>query len=164
MSFRILGTGMYVPPKAVTNDDLAQIVETNDEWITKRVGVKERRISENEWTSEMGAKAAQAALADAGVKVEELDMILAASVSGETVSPSMATMIQHRIGATCPAMEINAACAAFLYLLETAAAFFALRVMSLSSCAEATCPVEKSRATPSSMAGIALQTVLRIEL
>ena len=72
MSFRITGTGMYVPPKAVTNDDLAQIVETNDEWISKRVGVKERHISENEWTSEMGAKAAQAALDDAGCKAEDL--------------------------------------------------------------------------------------------
>ena len=59
MSFRITGTGMYVPPKAVTNDDLAQIVETNDEWIQKRVGIKERRISETEFTSEMGAKAAK---------------------------------------------------------------------------------------------------------
>ncbi|MBQ8927442.1 MAG: ketoacyl-ACP synthase III [Oscillospiraceae bacterium] len=126
MSFRIIGTGMYVPPKAVTNDDLAQIVDTNDEWISKRVGVKERRVSETEFTSEMGAKAAQAALDDAGVKAQDLDMILAASVSGETVSPSMACMVQHRLGATCPAMELNAACAAFLYLLETAAAFFAL--------------------------------------
>ena len=62
MSFRIIGTGMYVPPKAVTNDDLAKIVDTNDEWITKRVGIKERRISETEFTSEMGAKAAKAAL------------------------------------------------------------------------------------------------------
>ena len=126
MSFRITGTGMYVPPKAVTNDDLAQIVETNDEWIQKRVGIKERRISETEFTSEMGAKAAQAALDDAGIKTDDLDMILAATVSGETVSPSMGCMIQHRLGATCPAMEINAACSAFLYLLETAAAFFAL--------------------------------------
>ncbi|MCR4644611.1 MAG: ketoacyl-ACP synthase III [Oscillospiraceae bacterium] len=126
MSFRIIGTGMYVPPKVVTNDDLSHIVETNDEWITKRVGIKERHVSENEFTSEMGAKAAQAALDDAGVKAEELDLILAATVSGETVSPSMACMLQNRLGATCPAMELNAACAAFLYLLETAAAYFAL--------------------------------------
>ena len=73
MSFRITGTGMYVPPKAVTNDDLAQIVETNDEWIQKRVGIKERRISETEFTSEMGAKAAQAALDDAGIQADGLD-------------------------------------------------------------------------------------------
>ena len=126
MSFRIIGTGMYVPPKAVTNDDLAQIVETSDEWISKRVGVKERRISENEFTSEMGLKAAQKALEDSNVKVEELDAIFAATVSGETSSPSMSCMIQHGLGATCMAMDINAACSAFLFLLETAAAFFAL--------------------------------------
>lgn len=126
MSFRIIGTGMYVPPKAVTNDDLAKIVDTNDEWITKRVGIKERRISETEFTSEMGAKSAQQALDDAGITAGDLDMILAATVSGETVSPSMACMIQKRLGATCPVMELNAACSAFLYLLETAAAYFAL--------------------------------------
>ncbi|MDE6087708.1 MAG: ketoacyl-ACP synthase III [Oscillospiraceae bacterium] len=126
MSFRIVGTGMYVPPKAVTNDDLAQIVETSDEWISKRVGVKERRISENEYTSEMGLKAAEKALEDSGVKVEELDAIFAATVSGETSSPSMSCMIQHGLGATCLAMDVSAACSAFLFLLETAAAFFAL--------------------------------------
>lgn len=126
MSFRIAGTGMYVPPKAVTNDDMAQIVETSDEWISKRVGVKERRISENEFTSEMGLKAAQAALQDSGIKAEELDAILAATVSGETSSPSMSCMIQHGLGVGCMAMDINAACSAFLFLLETAAAFFAL--------------------------------------
>lgn len=126
MSFRIIGTGMYVPPKAVTNDDLSQIVETSDEWISKRVGVKERRISENEFTSEMGLKAAQSALEDSGIKVEELDAIFAATVSGETSSPSMSCMIQHGLGATCMALDINAACSAFLFLLETAAAFFAL--------------------------------------
>ncbi len=126
MSFRILGTGMYVPPRAVTNDEMSQIVETSDEWISKRVGVRERRISENEFTSEMGAKAAQAALDDAGCTAADIDMILSATVSGETSSPSTACMIQHDLGATCPAMELNAACAAFLYLLETAAAYFAL--------------------------------------
>lgn len=126
MSFRIIGTGMYVPPKVVTNDDLSQIVETSDEWISQRVGVKRRHISENEFASEMGCKAARAALDDCGLKAEDIDLILAASVSGETSSPSMACMVQHGLGAVCPVMEINAACAAFLYLLETAAAFFAL--------------------------------------
>lgn len=126
MSFRIIGTGMYVPPKAVTNDDLSQIVETSDEWISKRVGVRERRISETEFTSEMGAKAAQSALEDAGCKAEDIDLILSASVSGETSSPSTACMIQNLLGATCMALELNAACSAFLYLLETAAAYFAL--------------------------------------
>ncbi|MBQ8012634.1 MAG: ketoacyl-ACP synthase III [Oscillospiraceae bacterium] len=127
MSFKIIGTGMYVPSRAVTNDDLAQIVETNDEWITKRVGIKERLISETEFTSDLGAKAAQAALDNCGCKAEDIDLILAASVSGETSSPSMACMIQNKLGAACPAMEVSAACSAFLFLLETAAAYFALR-------------------------------------
>lgn len=127
MSFKIIGTGMYVPSKTVTNDDLANIVETNDEWITKRVGIKERRVSETEFTSDLGAKAAQAALEQCGCKAEDIDLILAATVSGETVSPSMACMIQNKLGATCPVLEINAACSAFLFLLETAAAYFALR-------------------------------------
>ena len=126
MSFRIAGTGMYVPPKAVTNDDLSQIVETSDEWISKRVGVRERRISENEYTSEMALKAAEKALEDSNIKAEELDAIFAATVSGETSSPSMSCMIQHGLGATCLAMDVSAACSAFLFLLETAAAFFAL--------------------------------------
>ncbi len=127
MSFKVIGTGMYVPEKVVTNDDLAQIVETSDEWITKRVGIKERHVSETEFTSDLGAKAAMAALEDCGCKAEDIDLILAATVSGETSSPSMACMIQNKIGATCPTMEISAACAGFLYLLETAAAYFALR-------------------------------------
>lgn len=126
MSFRIAGTGMYVPPRAVTNDDLAQIVETSDEWISKRVGVRERRISENEYTSEMALKAAEKALEDSNIKAEELDAIFAATVSGETSSPSMSCMIQHGLSATCLAMDVSAACSAFLFLLETAAAFFAL--------------------------------------
>ncbi len=126
MSFCIIGTGMYVPPKIVTNDDLAQIVDTSDEWISKRVGVKERRFAVKEFASELGLKAAEAALQDANVKAEELDAIFVATISGETSSPSMACMIQKGLGASCMAMDVSAACSAFLFLLETAAAFFAL--------------------------------------
>ena len=76
MSFRVLGTGMYVPPRVVTNDDLSQFLETNDEWITQRVGVKERHISTNETAADMGAKAARAALENSGVAAEEIDLIV----------------------------------------------------------------------------------------
>lgn len=89
MSFSILGTGMYVPPRVVTNDDMSKIVDTNDEWIMQRVGVKERHVSTNETAADMGAKAALAALENSGVKKEEIDLILAASVSGESISPSV---------------------------------------------------------------------------
>ena len=125
MSFTILGTGMYVPQRVVTNDDLSLLVDTNDEWIRKRVGIERRHVSVSETTSEMGCIAARRALDNAGVRPEELDLILAATVSGEYVSPSVSCMIQHGLGVQCPAYDINAACPAFIFLLETAAGFFA---------------------------------------
>lgn len=125
MSFNIIGTGMYVPEKIITNDDLAQIVETNDEWISKRVGIKQRRVSVDETAAQMGAKAAASAIENAGISVGDIDLILAATVSGETVSPNTACMIQNYLGADCMAYDINAACSAFIFLLETAAGYFA---------------------------------------
>ncbi len=125
MSFSVLGTGMYVPPKVVTNDDLSQIVDTNDEWVMQRVGVHERHISERETAADMGYQAALAALENSGIKAEELDLILAASVSGESISPSVSCEIQNHLGVSCMTMDINAACSAFDFMLETAAGFFA---------------------------------------
>ena len=123
--FHIIGTGMYVPERIVTNDELSTMVDTNDEWIRQRVGIAERRVSTEEWTSEMAYKAALAALENADCKPEDLDYIITATVSGEYVSPSTACMVQKLLGATCPALELNAACSAFLFLLETAAGLFA---------------------------------------
>lgn len=125
MSFRILGTGMYVPPRVVTNDELSQFLETNDEWIRQRVGVRERRISTRETAADMAVKAAAAALENSGVAPKEIDLILAATVSGESISPSVSCMVQKELGLSCMAMDINAACSAFDFLLETAAGFFA---------------------------------------
>ena len=125
MSFRVLGTGMYVPPKVVTNDDLSQFLDTNDAWIQQRVGVRERHISTSETAADMAAKAALAALENSGVAPEEVDLILAATVSGESISPSVSCMVQKLLGLSCVAMDINAACSAFDFLLETAAGFFA---------------------------------------
>ena len=123
--FHIIGTGMYVPERIVTNDELSAMVDTNDEWIKQRVGITERRISTDEWTSDLAYKAALAALHNANCKPEDLDYIITATVSGEYVSPSTACVVQKLLGATCPALEINAACSAFLFLLETAAGLFA---------------------------------------
>lgn len=125
MSFSILGTGMYVPPRVVTNEDMSKLVDTNDEWIVQRVGVKQRHISTNETAADMATKAALAALENSGVKKEEIDLILAASVSGESISPSVSCMVQNQLGLDCMTMDINAACSAFVFLLETAAGFFA---------------------------------------
>lgn len=125
MSFNILGTGMYVPDKVVTNDDLAGIVETSDEWISKRVGVRQRRISVDETAADMGFKAALRAIDNAGISKDDIDLILTATVSGEDASPNTACMIQNYLGVSCMAYEVNAACSAFLFLLETAAGYFA---------------------------------------
>ena len=126
MSFRITGTGMYVPENIVSNDDLSKLVETSDEWITKRVGIKRRHVSTGETAADMAVNAALKAIADAGCTPEDIDLILAATVSGETVSPSVSCLVQRKIGASCMAYDINAACSAFLFLLETAAGYFAM--------------------------------------
>ena len=82
MNFKITGTGSYLPERVVTNDDLAGMVETSDEWISQRVGIHERRIATHETTVDMAVKAAEAALESAGVRPDELDLILTSTVSG----------------------------------------------------------------------------------
>lgn len=125
MSFRILGTGSFVPEKVLTNEDLSRMVDTSDEWITKRVGVKQRHVCTTETTTDMGVEAARRALESSGVKPEELDMIIAASITADTISPGLAGMVQNRIGAACPCFDINAACPGFVFALDVAAGFFA---------------------------------------
>src|SRR5947208_2491504 len=95
----IIGTGSYVPKKVLTNDDLSKIVDTTDEWITTRTGIKERRIAANdEYTSDMGAKAAGAAIEQAGISAEEIDLILVATASPDMVFPATACFVQTKIG------------------------------------------------------------------
>ena len=125
MSIRIIGTGAYVPEKIVTNDDLSKLVETSDEWITQRVGVKQRRVSVGETTADLAVKAAQQALKAAGISAEELDLIITATVTGDCICPSTAALVQAAIGAKCPAFDISSACSGFLFALDTAAAFIA---------------------------------------
>ncbi len=129
MSFRILGTGSALPEKIVTNDDLSTMVETSDEWITKRVGVKQRRVCTTETVTDLGALAAGRALEAAGVKPEELDLIIAPTISADTISPGLGGMVQNRLGAHCPAFDMNVACPGFLFGLDVAAGFFARKVV-----------------------------------
>jgi len=114
---RIIGTGSYFPEKIMTNKDFEKFLDTNDEWIATRTGMKERRIAaEGEYTSDMGAKAALAALDMAGVKPEELDGIIVATFTPDTTMPSTGCRIQHKIGAgNCFAFDLSAACSGFLY-------------------------------------------------
>jgi len=122
----IQGIGAYVPPKKLSNDDLAKIVETSDEWIYSHTGIKNRHIAEDgESASDLAAKAASAALEDAGRKAEELDLILVATVTPDYVGfPATACVVQDKLGAPqAAAMDISAACTGFIYGLETARAY-----------------------------------------
>ncbi len=121
----IIGTGSYVPERVLTNKDLEAMVDTSDEWITTRTGIKERRIAaENEYTSDMAAKAARKAMEMAGITAEEIDLIIVATVTPDMAFPSTACFVQKLIGAHRAAcFDISAACAGFLYALEIAQQF-----------------------------------------
>lgn len=121
----ILGTGFYVPEKIMTNADLEKIVETSDEWIVERTGIKERRIAEdNQPMSDLALRAAKAALADAGVAAEDLDLIIVATLTSDRIIPSTACMIQNLLGAKhAAAFDLSAACSGFAYATSVAAQF-----------------------------------------
>lgn len=129
MSFRILGTGSAVPEHVMTNDELSKMVETNDEWIRTRSGIRERRVCTTESLSDLATAAAQRALEDAKVTADQLDLIICATFRGEYVSPAQACIVQKNIGASCPAFDLNAACSGFLYSLDVAAGYFARKVV-----------------------------------
>jgi len=121
----ITGVGHHVPEKKLTNADLEKMVDTNNEWILTRTGIRERRILEKEkGTSEMAVPAAQAALSQAGVSPDELDMIITATVTPDQIVPSMAAMVQKKLGASnCWGYDINGGCTGFLCAFTTAAQF-----------------------------------------
>lgn len=121
---RIVGTGSYAPEQIVTNDDLAKIVETNDEWIRTRTGIRQRRIATSEGTSDLAAKAAERAIEQAGIKPEEIDLIILATSSQDYCFPSGACEVQGRVGAVnAVCYDLSAACTGFVFALNTAQAF-----------------------------------------
>ena len=129
MSFSILGSGHYVPPRVVTNDELSTFLDTSDAWISERTGIRERRVCVTENATDLAVEAAKRALDKAGVAPEELDLILCGTVSGQYVNPPLACMVQERLGATCPCLDVNAGCSVFLYMLECAAGYFARKTV-----------------------------------
>jgi 3-oxoacyl-[acyl-carrier-protein] synthase-3 len=124
-SASIVSTGAYLPSRVLTNADLEKMVDTTDEWILSRTGIRERRIADDdEFTSDMGARAAQQALDLGGIDPQEIDLIIVATCTGDTVFPSTACYIQSKIGATrAAAFDVQAACSGFLYALVTAEQF-----------------------------------------
>lgn len=125
MNVGILGTGHYLPTRVVTNKDMEKIVDTNDEWIRTRTGIEERRLAEDGVdTSDMAYHAAMGALEEARINAEDIDLILVATVTPDTPFPSVACMLQDRLGAVkAAAMDISAACSGFMYALITAKQF-----------------------------------------
>lgn len=122
---RIAGTGSYLPEKVLTNDDLAKFIDTSDEWIAARTGIRERHVAaEGEFTSDLAYHASVRALEAAGVDAKDLDLIVVGTTTPDLIFPSTACLLQHRIGAGgCAAFDVNAACSGFVYALTVADKF-----------------------------------------
>ena len=117
---RITGTGSYLPTKIITNFDLEKTLDTSDEWITARTGIKERRIVTNESTCDLALEASLNALSMAEISPQEIDLIILATTTPDKIFPATATMLQDRLGASCPAFDLQAVCAGFVFALSTA--------------------------------------------
>jgi len=124
-SAHIVGTGSHIPERVITNQDLEGMVETTDEWIRVRTGIRERRVADaEEASSDMGLIASERALAHAGIAPSDIDLILVATCTPDMMFPNTASIIQTRLGATrAVCMDISAACSGFIYALETASRF-----------------------------------------
>lgn len=122
---KILGTGSYSPDLVLSNEDLSKYVDTNDEWITTRTGIKKRHIANGEPTWSMGVKASKKALESANVDIKDIDLIIVSSTTEDYYLPSTACMIQRELGASgCMALDINCACSGFVYALDMARRYF----------------------------------------
>lgn len=121
---RICGTGRFLPPIIRTNADLERMVETSDTWIRERTGIRERRIApDGMLTSDMAAEAAKSAIEAAGITAKDLDLIIVGTVTPDMPMPATAVFVQQKIGATCAAFDLSAACAGFIYGMRIADQF-----------------------------------------
>ncbi len=121
---KISGTGSALPKQIVTNEMLSQFLDTSDEWIRTRTGVLSRQVISDEKLEDLAAEAAMKALDNAGMKAEELDFIICSNVVNEYITPQLSCIIQGAIGATCPCIDINCACAGLVHALEIAESFY----------------------------------------
>ena len=126
MGLKILGTGSALPSNMVTNEQLTKMVDTSDEWIASRTGIRQRHISTGETTTELCVRAARRALENAGMQAEELELIVVATLSGDRALPNTGCEVQRELNAVhATAFEINAACSGFLFALNTVQAYMA---------------------------------------
>lgn len=125
MSFRILGTGSALPERVVTNDDLSDFLDTSDEWIFTRTGIKERRICTEETLDDLAMEASRRALDMAGVAAGDLDLIVCSTTTGDHLVPAEACAIAEGLGANCAAFDVSGACAGFVLALDVADGFMA---------------------------------------
>lgn len=121
---KISGTGSALPKKIVTNDMLSEFLDTSDEWIRTRTGISSRRVISDERLEELAIESARRALDDAGMKAGQLDFIICSNVVSEYVTPQLSCIIQGGIDAHCPCLDINCACAGFVYALEIAESLY----------------------------------------
>jgi len=122
---RIAGTGSYLPERIITNAEMEKLVETSDEWIASRTGIRQRHIAaEGQTTCDLAFGAATAALEAAGVSAKDVDLLIVGTTTPDLIFPSTACLLQHRLGANgCPAFDVNAACSGFIYALTVADKF-----------------------------------------
>jgi 3-oxoacyl-[acyl-carrier-protein] synthase-3 len=120
MSFRISGTGSRLAEKVVTNDDLAKIMDTSDEWISTRTGICSRHISTYETAGYLAVEAAKSALSDSGLKAEDIDCVICATMRGDTFTPATACKVSEELGIRAPAYDVNAACSGMIYAFDIA--------------------------------------------
>jgi len=122
---RITGTGSFLPERILTNADMEKLVDTSDEWIASRTGIRQRHIAaEGQTTCDLAEGAARAALEAAGVKASDVDLLIVGTTTPDIIFPSTACLLQHRLGANgCPAFDVNAACSGFIYALTVADKF-----------------------------------------
>ena len=120
MYSKIVGTGRYLPERILTNKELEKIVDTSDEWVVSRSGIRQRHIaSEDQMASDLAVRAAQNAITDAGMLVQDIDLVIVATTTPDMVFPSTACIVQSKLGISeCPAFDVQAVCSGFVYALN----------------------------------------------
>jgi len=127
MSLKIIGVGKGIPKKGISNNELADFLDTSDTWISSRTGIKNRYVCTNETLTDLSAIAAVQAVENADLSLSDIDTIICSTIGGDYHTPSLACCIAERIGINCPAFDINAACSGFIYGLEIASGFLSSR-------------------------------------